>query len=83
MLKEKAEEFGYQYYLAQAFRYLGEYYLACGEPCKATPLLSDALNMFHVIGCAAESDQVRNLGALSTGELSTSKVYSAKQYQVF
>lgn len=74
MLKQKAEEFGFQYYLAQAYRYLGEYYLACGEPCKATPLLSDALNMFLVNECAAESDQVRNLGALSTGELSKSKV---------
>ncbi|XP_050303380.1 uncharacterized protein LOC126741101 [Anthonomus grandis grandis] len=66
-LKTMAEEHGLQYYLAQAYRYLGEYYLTCGEPHKATPLLSDALEIFHSIGNMAEADQVRNLGALSSG----------------
>ncbi|KAL1506367.1 hypothetical protein ABEB36_005742 [Hypothenemus hampei] len=66
-LKARAEKQGFQFYLAQAHRYLGEYYLNCGEPHKATPLLSDALAIFHSINFMAEADQVRNLGALSSG----------------
>uniref|UniRef100_A0AAR5P3I2 Tetratricopeptide repeat protein 29 n=1 Tax=Dendroctonus ponderosae TaxID=77166 RepID=A0AAR5P3I2_DENPD len=66
-LKAMAEEHGFQFYLAQAYRYLGEYYLTCGEPHKATPLLSDALHTFHSIGLMAEADQVRNVAALSSG----------------
>ncbi|CAG9763003.1 unnamed protein product [Ceutorhynchus assimilis] len=66
-LKTLAEQHGFQFYLAQAFRYLGEYYLNCGLPQKASPLLGDALKMFHDTGHPAEADQVRNLGALSSG----------------
>lgn len=66
-LKAMAEEHGFQFYLAQAYRYLGEYYLNCGEPQKATPLLSDALQIFHDTNNVLEADQVRNLGAVSSG----------------
>lgn len=67
-LKAMAEEYGFEFYVAQAYRYLGEYYLTCGEPHKATPLLSDALHTFHSIGLMAEADQVRNVAALSSGK---------------
>ncbi|XP_076250979.1 tetratricopeptide repeat protein 29-like [Rhynchophorus ferrugineus] len=66
-LKEMAELHNLTFYLAQAYRYLGEFYLNNGEPGKATPLLSDALDIFYKTGAIAQADQVRKLEALSSG----------------
>ncbi|XP_030758502.1 uncharacterized protein LOC115884137 isoform X1 [Sitophilus oryzae] len=66
-LKEVAEKHNLKFYLAQAYRYLGEFYLNNGEPSKATPLLLDALNIFYETGAIVQADQVKKLEALSAG----------------
>ncbi|KAJ8938201.1 hypothetical protein NQ318_011697 [Aromia moschata] len=67
MLKESAEEYDLPFYLAQAYRHLGEYFLNNGEAVKATPLLVEAMKIFLERHHTKESEQVRNLQAISAG----------------
>ncbi|KAJ8918339.1 hypothetical protein NQ315_008032 [Exocentrus adspersus] len=55
------------YYLAQAYKHLGEFHLNNGEPKKATPLLGESLKILHEGQYIKENEQVRNLEAISTG----------------
>ncbi|KAF2882661.1 hypothetical protein ILUMI_23525 [Ignelater luminosus] len=63
-----AEENNLHYYVAQALRFLGEYYLNQGMPNIATPLLIKALNIFHEIEDLLNREQARNLAAISAGQ---------------
>lgn len=65
--RDCAERNNLTYYLAQAYKYLGEFYLNNGEPKRATPLLGEALKIFHKTDYVLEIEQVRNLEAVSTG----------------
>ncbi|KAJ8967884.1 hypothetical protein NQ317_013786 [Molorchus minor] len=67
LLRESAKEFNLPYYLAQAYRHLGEYFLNNGEAPKATSLLAEAFTIFHEGNYIKECDQVRNLRAITTG----------------
>lgn len=65
--RDCAKENNLSYYLAQAYKHLGEFYLNNGEARKATPLLDEALKILHDIDNVLDIEQVRNLGAISAG----------------
>lgn len=65
--RDCAERNNLTYFLAQAYKYLGEFYLNNGEPKKATPLLGESLKILHKTDNVLESEQVRNLEAISAG----------------
>ncbi|KAK9875854.1 hypothetical protein WA026_009641 [Henosepilachna vigintioctopunctata] len=66
-LKEYALEHDLKFYLAQAYKYLGEYYLREGTPQNSTPLLRKALKLFHEENHIPESENARNYAAISIG----------------
>lgn len=68
-LLEYAEANNLLNYVAQAHRFLGEYYLNQGIPHLATPLLIKALNIFHELEDILNREQARNLAAISAGNL--------------
>lgn len=65
--RDCAERNSLPYFLAQAYRHLGEFYLNNGEPRKATPLLAEALKILYKTENVQDIEQVRNLEAISTG----------------
>nr|XP_023030052.1 uncharacterized protein LOC111517982 [Leptinotarsa decemlineata] len=68
LLKEDAEKFDLPFYMGQAYKNLGEYYLIAGEPEKANSLLNKAMEIFRE--CQVEApdiETVRNLEAISAG----------------
>ncbi|KAJ8938202.1 hypothetical protein NQ318_011698 [Aromia moschata] len=67
LLKQSAEEYNLPYYLAQAYRHLGEFFLHSGETSKATPLLDEAREIFQEHSHVLDFEQVRNLEAISAG----------------
>ncbi|KAJ8948926.1 hypothetical protein NQ314_008328 [Rhamnusium bicolor] len=67
ILRENAASFNLLYYVAQSYWHLGEFHLNNGEPQKATPLLGEALTIFIDGNYIRESEQVRNLEAISSG----------------
>ncbi|KAJ8948927.1 hypothetical protein NQ314_008329 [Rhamnusium bicolor] len=67
ILKDSAAKFHLLYYVAQSYWHLGEFYLNNGESQKATPLLAEALAVFLDGNNIKESEQVRNLEAISIG----------------
>ncbi|XP_072397684.1 uncharacterized protein [Diabrotica undecimpunctata] len=67
-LKEHAEENDLPFYLGQAYKNLGEYYLLIGDPDKATPLLDESIKIF--LSCKdkkKEASEARHLRAISGG----------------
>ncbi|CAG9814242.1 unnamed protein product [Phaedon cochleariae] len=68
LLKESAETYNLPFYLGQAYKNLGEYYLTNGEPEKANPLLNEALKILNQCNLATRDiEMVRNLEAISAG----------------
>uniref|UniRef100_A0A6P7GQ67 Tetratricopeptide repeat protein 29 n=1 Tax=Diabrotica virgifera virgifera TaxID=50390 RepID=A0A6P7GQ67_DIAVI len=67
-LKDHAEANDLPFYLGQAYKNLGEYYLLIGDPDKATPLLDESIKIF--LSCkdkAKEANSARHLRAISAG----------------
>lgn len=67
-LKSDAEEFDLPFFLGQAYKHLGDYYLSCASPSMANPVLKEALRIFKE--CNVDSEEianVRNLEAISAG----------------
>ncbi|KAG5889658.1 hypothetical protein JTB14_028936 [Gonioctena quinquepunctata] len=68
LLKEEAEKYDLPFYLGQAYKNLGEHYLASGEPERANPLLKQAMQLFQKCGVeSSDVDLVRNFEAISAG----------------
>lgn len=67
ILLELAELHNMDYYIAQAHRFIGEYYVSKGQPSTATAMLIKALNIFHRLNDVLNREQVRNLAAISAG----------------
>lgn len=55
------------YYVAQSYKYLGEYYLREGTPQSSTPLLRIALKLFNESNHISEAESTRNYAAISIG----------------
>ncbi|XP_044749496.1 uncharacterized protein LOC123310153 [Coccinella septempunctata] len=55
------------HYIAQAHKYLGEFYLREGTARNATPLLMAAVKIFTQAGDTAETAKTRNMAAISVG----------------
>lgn len=68
-MKKLAEENNMPFYMGQAYRYMGEYYLNQGRPRLATPLLIIAFYIFHENNFLAYREKVRTLAAISAGKL--------------
>ncbi|KAL3266757.1 hypothetical protein HHI36_010916 [Cryptolaemus montrouzieri] len=66
-LKELAQSNNKLLYVAQAHKYLGEFYLKEGTARNATPLLMTAVKLFDKAGVPAETAKTRNLAAISVG----------------
>lgn len=67
-LKQLAEENNLLFYLAQAYRYMGEYYLNQNQAYEATPLLMLAFYIFNDIHDLARREKVRTWAAISAGD---------------
>lgn len=67
-LKEYALKHKLTFYLAQSYKYLGEYYLKEGTPENSTPLLKIALKLFNDGNYISEAESVRNYAAISIGK---------------
>ncbi|XP_044255981.1 tetratricopeptide repeat protein 29-like [Tribolium madens] len=67
-LKQLAEDHDLQFYTAQAYRYMGEYYLNQEQPYEATPLLMLAFYIFNDIKDLERREKVRTWAAISAGE---------------
>nr|XP_022909221.1 uncharacterized protein LOC111420467 isoform X1 [Onthophagus taurus] len=68
ILLDFALENDFPYYVGQAYRYMGEYYLNHGNPNLATPLLLKAIDAFHEINDISNQEQVKNFAAVSAGQ---------------
>ncbi|KAL3266739.1 hypothetical protein HHI36_010900 [Cryptolaemus montrouzieri] len=66
-LREYAHMHQLIFYVAQAYKYLGEYYLREGTPKNSTPLLKIALKLFNEQQYIAEAESTRNYAAISIG----------------
>ncbi|XP_065173459.1 uncharacterized protein [Atheta coriaria] len=64
-----AQKQGLKSYIGQAHLYIGQYFLNEGSPEAASPYLTNALNIFHEINDVARREFVKNLGAVSKGQL--------------
>ncbi|KAK4886663.1 hypothetical protein RN001_002934 [Aquatica leii] len=73
MLLECALNQNLPYYVAQAYRFLGEFYLNQGQPHLATPMLLKAAQIFHEISDFLNREQAKNLAAISAGQELISK----------
>lgn len=56
-------------YIAQAHKYLGEFYLKEGTARNATPLLMAAVKIFGQAGDTVETAKTKNMAAISVGEM--------------
>lgn len=56
------------YYIGQAHRFFGEFYLTEGSPNLATPYLIKSLNIFHEMDKIADREQARCMAAVSAGQ---------------
>ncbi|KAF5284521.1 hypothetical protein FQR65_LT13506 [Abscondita terminalis] len=65
---ELAEENELPYYVAQANRYIGEFYLNHGAPSTATQFLVKAVEEFHILDDTFNREQAKNLAAISAGQ---------------
>lgn len=68
-LNDYAHQHNKMQYIAQAHKYLGEFYLKEGTARNATPLLMAAVKIFGKVGDTAETSKTRNLAAISVGKL--------------
>ncbi|XP_044748880.1 uncharacterized protein LOC123309718 [Coccinella septempunctata] len=66
-LKDYAVKHQLTFYVAQSYKYLGEYYLREGTPQNATPLLKIALRLFNEGNYIHEAESARNYAAISIG----------------
>uniref|UniRef100_A0A6P7GF22 Tetratricopeptide repeat protein 29 n=1 Tax=Diabrotica virgifera virgifera TaxID=50390 RepID=A0A6P7GF22_DIAVI len=67
-LKDHAEENDLPFYLGQAYKNLGEYYLLIGDPERATPLLDESIKIFQTCkDRPKESNAARDMRAISGG----------------
>ncbi|XP_072397685.1 uncharacterized protein [Diabrotica undecimpunctata] len=67
-LKDHAEENDLPFYLGQAYKNLGEYYLLIGDPEKATPLLDESVKIFQTCkDQPKETNEARDMRAISGG----------------
>lgn len=68
LLHSFAEEKKLPYYIAQAHRFFGEFYLTEGQPNLATPYLIKSLNIFHEMDKITDREQARCMAAVSAGQ---------------
>ncbi|KAK4886657.1 hypothetical protein RN001_002928 [Aquatica leii] len=64
----EAEQNNLPFYVAQANKFIGEYYLNEGKPHMATPFLMKALEKFHELEDISNREQTKNLAAISAGQ---------------
>jgi hypothetical protein len=62
-----AEDHDLAFFLAQAYRFMGEYYLHQQQPYEATPLLMLAFYIFHENNDLLRREKVRTWAAISAG----------------
>ncbi|KAF5302913.1 hypothetical protein FQA39_LY02093 [Lamprigera yunnana] len=67
-LLEFSQIIGLPYYIGQAYRFIGEYYLHLGEPNLSTPCFVNAFHRFLDINDIFNKEQAINLAAISSGQ---------------